>query len=761
MRSVRLSLMLLSVFLLMAGTVLARDPGNRDTVRVAKVTTNAGQKVGVPVTLYNDEALGGYTLGFKWNSSAVSIDSISYIGTRLNDFQDRLDTLNNPAQVVLIGMADQTGHHVLPRGDGLLFTIWFAVAPGAPDQFVEIDSAFFPPAGKFILSPSSGVSISPEFIKGQIKIGNPQTAVIVLSKSSFTFAGMAGGTNPTSQVQQITNAGGQPLSWTATKLAPWLVLTPSEGITPSVMVVAVNTVGMSDGTYSDTVIVSAPGANNTPQKFSVTLTLAIPPPTIKLTPNSFHFQAQQNSTNPPGQTLSITNIDLGTLNWSATNNSTWLTLSSYSGTAPSSVTLNVDCTGLPAGAYVDSIRISDPTATNSPQYAVVTFEIFSEFPVILPSPASIYAVASGTENPYTRTLLIQNNGGGVMNWHLAKTHTWMSLDRDSGTAIQGDPGVVIVNFDRSLVPAFGQYYDTIVITSTNAINSPVVVPVVFSKEEDPQTMNVSTNVINFSEYECGSYPGVGPQYFSITYFGGAEPAPVREWTLTHKESWLTANPTSGTVTRRVTLSVSLAGLTPGVYQDTIVVSSEGVFNPPEKVVVTFTVLATPSVIQIGLTRDSLLYIYNYTLVSSVDQNLVIYSNPGGCLDWQATSDVAWLTPIPASGSKTQTVRIRSNAVGVPLGRHEGKVTFTANAASNSPRELPVVLWVYAPGDADGDGFCDVADAVYILNYIFAGGPAPVPLPLSGDVDCSLTIDVNDVVWLLDYIFKGGPSPCLW
>ncbi|MCX6832678.1 MAG: hypothetical protein NT028_11220, partial [candidate division Zixibacteria bacterium] len=444
MRNVRSSVLLLSVFLLMAGTVLAQDPGNRDTVRVAKVTTNAGQKVGVPVTIYNDEGLGGYSLGIKWNWSAARLDSISYVGTRLSSGLKKKKTIDSTLQGVLVGMYSMDlSVDTLEPGNGLVFTIWCTVPPGVPDQYVSLDSIFIPPAGPFRLSTALGVSIAPEFVKGEIKIGNPQIPpVIVLSQSSFTFSGIVGGANPPSQAQLITNGGGQALNWTATKLASWLVLTPSNGTAPSGMAVAVNTVGLAAGVYADSVSVSAPGATNTPLKFAVTVTLSAPQPTIKLTPSSFSFQAQQNGANPPGKTLNITNIGLVTLNWTATKDSAWLTLSSYSGTAPSSVTVNVNSTGLPTGVYVDSIRVCDPTATNNPQYAVVTFEISSELPMILPSPTSVFALGAATENPYPHTLLIQNSGGGVMNWHLTKNHRWMSLDLNSGTASQGSPGVV-------------------------------------------------------------------------------------------------------------------------------------------------------------------------------------------------------------------------------------------------------------------------------------------------------------------------------
>jgi len=62
------------------------------------------------------------------------------------------------------------------------------------------------------------------------------------------------------------------------------------------------------------------------------------------------------------------------------------------------------------------------------------------------------------------------------------------------------------------------------------------------------------------------------------------------------------------------------------------------------------------------------------------------------------------------------------------------------------------------GDADASGGVDIDDAVYLIAYIFASGPAPEPLE-SGDVDLSGAVDIDDVVYLINYIFGGGPEPC--
>ncbi|MCK4656196.1 MAG: hypothetical protein KAT85_04170 [candidate division Zixibacteria bacterium] len=62
------------------------------------------------------------------------------------------------------------------------------------------------------------------------------------------------------------------------------------------------------------------------------------------------------------------------------------------------------------------------------------------------------------------------------------------------------------------------------------------------------------------------------------------------------------------------------------------------------------------------------------------------------------------------------------------------------------------------GDVDGSGSIDIDDVVYLVNYIFTGGPAPNPYYV-GDANCSIDIDIDDVVYLITYIFSGGYDPC--
>ncbi|MGB7061544.1 MAG: hypothetical protein WBF13_04225, partial [Candidatus Zixiibacteriota bacterium] len=70
---------------------------------------------------------------------------------------------------------------------------------------------------------------------------------------------------------------------------------------------------------------------------------------------------------------------------------------------------------------------------------------------------------------------------------------------------------------------------------------------------------------------------------------------------------------------------------------------------------------------------------------------------------------------------------------------------------------------------------DVSDLVYLINYLYRGGPAPLPFADQGNVDgkgpygafagdkldylCPKNnVDVQDIVYLLNFIYKGGPPP---
>ena len=63
------------------------------------------------------------------------------------------------------------------------------------------------------------------------------------------------------------------------------------------------------------------------------------------------------------------------------------------------------------------------------------------------------------------------------------------------------------------------------------------------------------------------------------------------------------------------------------------------------------------------------------------------------------------------------------------------------------------------GDVEGSSHIDIADVVYMVNYIFRQGASPQDAR-GGDVDCDLRVTIADVVYLINHIFRAGPNPCL-
>ena len=65
-------------------------------------------------------------------------------------------------------------------------------------------------------------------------------------------------------------------------------------------------------------------------------------------------------------------------------------------------------------------------------------------------------------------------------------------------------------------------------------------------------------------------------------------------------------------------------------------------------------------------------------------------------------------------------------------------------------------WIFTDvisGDANSDGIVDVADLVYVINYLYRGGMPPSPVSL-GDFNQDGEVNLADLVALINYLFRG-------
>ncbi len=266
--------------------------------------------------------------------------------------------------------------------------------------------------------------------------------IIGVSPTSFTFAATQGGANPAYQPLNITNAGGGTLSWTASENTGWLSLSQTSGSGNAAVRVNVTTGGLVAGTYSVSIVISASGAASVTVPVTFTVTNASVP-VIQASPMSFTFAAAQGGSNPGYQTLTITNAGGGTLNWTASENTGWLSLSQNSGSGNASVRVNVSTGTLAVGTYTHSIIIAATGASSVTVPVTFTITAGSSLPPAAGvSPTSLsFTARRGGSNPAPRSFNISNIGGGILLWYLNDTASWISFSPGDGN----QNGVVTVS----------------------------------------------------------------------------------------------------------------------------------------------------------------------------------------------------------------------------------------------------------------------------------------------------------------------------
>ena len=746
--------------------LLGDDPGIPDSVIVSSADVNAGDHFKIDITLVNDEELVGGTIGIGWGTPDLFLDSISFVGSVLSFLPDgqRPTTIDNINFNSLTGFFIFGDPPLLP-GKGLYASLWFTVDPLAPDQFVNIDSVFVPPSGDFLLVAKEGnVDFIPQFVGATVKIGNPvEASTIATVPGSFSFSAIQGSVNPPAQTLNITNIGLGSLNWSASVSSSWLTVAPAAGIAPSVTQVRANHSGLAVGTYTDEIVLTDPNATNSPFFIPVTLVVSDPPPIISVSQSSFFFNAIADSTNPPPQTLTIVNTGVVALNWQAANNESWLSLSPNSGGNFTNATLLVDITGLAFGDYFDTLTITDPAATNSPVRVAVNLSVASDLPIIKIEPDTLVIVVDRSAIAITNPVLlldsgffqVLNDGAGNLNFTLTRNVSRiLILTPDSGLA----PDSVLVTM-RYTGSEPDHIFDTIWVSSPQAINSPQPLIVHSYLSSDVATLGVPSDTVDFSLFECEQQFGFTPQFkfAGLSTFGESVP-----YTLSFNADWLATQSDAGFAPGTIAITVIETGLPLGVYLDSIKVDAPLAEENPKFIFVRLTIKPAdqpaqiiPAVQFVNLTaRAGTDFQYCPTFV------MEIHNLRGGCFNWTIDNQIPWLTITPSSGENPGQIGLIPDATTLGFGFINDQFSIISPEAEDSPEVINVRLSVWTLfGDADYSGRIDIRDITYLIRYIFANGPAPEPAIKTGDSNCDGFVNVTDITFLIKRIFAQADSPC--
>ena len=209
------------------------------------------------------------------------------------------------------------------------------------------------------------------------------TQTLAVSPTSLSFTAAQGGSNPSSQTFNVSNTGSGTLNFTASSDSPWLTVSPTSGSAPQALQAAANIDGLTQGNYTGHITVTSAGAQGSPKMVTVSLTVSVPPPpqpVLAVSPTTISFSATEGGSNPSAATSNISNTGSGTLSFTVASDSTWLTGSPASGTAPQTLQVTVNISGLSSGTYTGHITVSAAGAQNSPSTITVTLVVSSTTP---------------------------------------------------------------------------------------------------------------------------------------------------------------------------------------------------------------------------------------------------------------------------------------------------------------------------------------------------------------------------------------------
>ncbi len=505
--------------------------------------------------------------------------------------------------------------------------------------------------------------------------GTPLTFTVIQAALSGTITAMPstlsfsyqqlGSTPAAAQVTLNASVGGLP--FTTSVIGSWLSVMSNTGTTPGVLTVSVNPSGLAVGTYQGAVLVTSAAATNNPVSIPVTFIVSAAP-VLTSAPNALSFSYQQNGSLPGSQNLTI-GASGSSLDYTIAPNpdAPWITAAG-AGPAPATITVSVNPAGLAPGTYQGNVSLISPASGNSP-FVVPVSLIVSATPNLIAAPASLsvtYRQLDPAPDPIQIT--VTSSGQSLMFApSVSPSTTWLSLSGISQIpALGSTPARVQFAVDPSgLAP--GSYQGSIIVTSANAGDNPLNVPVSLAVLP-PATLSASPSQVSLGWTENVSTsslqsiavlsdPSVGVTATVQTSTGG---------------NWLTASISGNQTPAVVTLSAVGTGLAPGSYLGALTLTSPGASNSPVVIPVTLTVSTQP---QLLVSPPTLNFSYQLLSGSLPPQKSVAISTAD-----QATAPVSavvntssggnWLT----TGGGTSTpgaMQMRVDPTGLPAGAYYG------------------------------------------------------------------------------------------
>jgi sugar lactone lactonase YvrE len=232
---------------------------------------------------------------------------------------------------------------------------------------------------------------------------------------------------------------------------------------------------------------------------------------MEVTPSFLSFATKQNNNTVPLKDIQIINNGKASLNWTATSDDSWITISAAAGSAEpteiSTTSIGMNLDGLAPGTYSGSVNISAETGPTE----VVDIELTIEaIPTLSVAPSSLVFTSLNGSVPLSQGLSISDSAGvGSFDWSASSNVDWIVLSKETGTA----PDSITVSVDVSSFSS-GTYFGEITVTADDAMSSHAIIPVTLTISDAKGKIKVKTNLktATFTINGPVSYSGSGKKW---------------------------------------------------------------------------------------------------------------------------------------------------------------------------------------------------------------------------------------------------------
>jgi hypothetical protein len=564
---------------------------------------------------------------------------------------------------------------------------------------------------RFVVTPAPVLASVPSSVTFQHRQGTPAPAQVTLGISVI-------GSQAPLHVTPSTSAA-----------APWLNSTGG-GATPTAVFTSVNPTGLTPGTYTNAITVTASEPGIAPLQVPVTLT-ELAAPSLSASPQQLSFVKVRGSANPPTQTVSLSVNPPQTISFStnATTSSggNWLSVLPSNGLAPGTLTVSVQPGSLGVGVYQGTVAVTSTLAANSPLQIPVMFTV-EDAPAVQANPQSLsfaYQALSPSVPPDQQLTVTTSNGLPTSVAATASTSSggpWLSV-QPTGAA----PGTLQVSVNPSGLAA-GSYSGTITITASGL--QPDTVPVTLTVTVAP-VLDVLPASLTFAYQEGGAAPI--PQTVSVN-----SSPPGIPFSVSASDPWIHAVG-GGSTNSTISVSVDPTGLAAGSDRGFVTVTSSQAGNSPVVVQVDLSITAA---VVVSASPASLHF--NYTQLGAVPapQPVSISASKPIAFTVSVSPSTPWLSAT-GGGATPAIVTVTADPTGLAPGNYQGQVLVDAPGAANTPLTIPVTVTVSAAPLIQ-------ANPTQLTFSYQLGGPAPPSQALtitSGGVPVPVSATTSGEPWL--------------